>query len=435
MKISRILKVFSVIFIVLSFSGCVDDEDNIKHKDIKTVTVWTADTHSKDVVTKIVADWNESDGKNKGIYIDYQVKENTTYSKMVESSLKSGNAPDFFYADVAKNASNDYLLAIEDLPNGNEIIEKSNICNQEQNTTYNGKHYRIPVSITTRAIIYNTDMFKAAGLVDENGEAKPPKTWKDVREYALKLTDHKKKQYGIIFPAGWHNGWYRSDISATLMNSVGHMGYNSKTGNFDYSALKEIIDYILQIKKDKSYFPGAETLNNDSARAHFANGGIGMKFAFSFDYGVLTDQFPATCRWDVAPLPSLDENSKFKQISSFNYSLLMNKKSADIIGTDVMEEVFCFFAGDEYVRTMYRAGMIIPCKTDSYNDIEFDEKMSQWKKFANLTQISGEAPITPAMKKIDFSPDEVFINEVWTGKKNSAQFVEEMEKIYSDAIK
>ncbi|UKI35907.1 MAG: extracellular solute-binding protein [Clostridiales bacterium] len=37
------------------------------------------------------------------------------------------------------------------------------------------KTYRLPVSVTTMGLIYNKDMFKSAGIVDEKGEAKAPR--------------------------------------------------------------------------------------------------------------------------------------------------------------------------------------------------------------------------------------------------------------------
>ena len=70
---------------------------------------------------------------------------------------------------------------------------------------------------------------------------------------------------------------------------------------------------IIGIKEDGSYMPGVESLTNDAARAKFGAGGIGMKVAGSFDYGVLTEQFPAQIEWGVAPYPVADENDTYLQ--------------------------------------------------------------------------------------------------------------------------
>ncbi|UKI35906.1 MAG: hypothetical protein L6V93_17925 [Clostridiales bacterium] len=52
------------------------------------------------------------------------------------------------------------------------------------------------------------------------------------------------------------------------------------------------MEAIMQIKSDGSYYPGAEGIDNDPARARFAEGNIGMKIGYSWDVGVLNDQFP-----------------------------------------------------------------------------------------------------------------------------------------------
>jgi multiple sugar transport system substrate-binding protein len=67
---------------------------------------------------------------------------------------------------------------------------------------FEGRYYSIPYRNSTRALVYNKDMFKAAGLDPD----KPPQTWAQLREYALKLTkdtngDGITDQWGFGFPA------------------------------------------------------------------------------------------------------------------------------------------------------------------------------------------------------------------------------------------
>ncbi|MBR6849880.1 MAG: extracellular solute-binding protein, partial [Lachnospiraceae bacterium] len=68
---------------------------------------------------------------------------------------------------------------------------------------YNGKTYTVPITAGPQGLLYNKDLFKAAGLVDENGEPTPPETFDELVEYAKILTDVGKKQYGIILPLKW----------------------------------------------------------------------------------------------------------------------------------------------------------------------------------------------------------------------------------------
>lgn len=72
---------------------------------------------------------------------------------------------------------------------------------------YNGSVYAIPNRTDCRALYYNKDLLIKAGYVDANGEAVPPKDWKELKEYALKLTeyDSKKQITRIGFSPNWGN--------------------------------------------------------------------------------------------------------------------------------------------------------------------------------------------------------------------------------------
>ncbi|HTY39472.1 MAG TPA: extracellular solute-binding protein [Candidatus Paceibacterota bacterium] len=61
----------------------------------------------------------------------------------------------------------------------------------------------IPTEVDDYALVYNKDLFKKAGLVDEEGNAKPPTTWAELVADAVKLTKKDEKgniaQYGFAF--------------------------------------------------------------------------------------------------------------------------------------------------------------------------------------------------------------------------------------------
>jgi multiple sugar transport system permease protein len=48
--------------------------------------------------------------------------------------------------------------------------------------------YGVPITADSRELFINRDLLRQAGLVDEHGEPKPPKTWDELRAYANKLT-------------------------------------------------------------------------------------------------------------------------------------------------------------------------------------------------------------------------------------------------------
>ncbi|MFB3896128.1 MAG: sugar ABC transporter substrate-binding protein [bacterium] len=78
--------------------------------------------------------------------------------------------------------------------------------------TVNNRYYGIPAgpySGYIMGLFYNKKLFKAAGIVDKKGEAKPPETWEEFVTGAVKLTDQKKNISGFgICAATGAAGWY-----------------------------------------------------------------------------------------------------------------------------------------------------------------------------------------------------------------------------------
>lgn len=409
-----------------SLAGC--GQETSKSGDTTTISVWTGDSHSKKLYDELVSNWNNTTGKEKGIYIDYQVKSGDSVGQMVELGLQNGDAPEFFgTGSMQKMIEEGYISPIDELPGAEEYLKKYDGMLYENINTYQGKTYTVPVAATTRGLLYNKDLFKACGIVDENGEAKAPVTWDEVREAAKKLTDTSKQQYGIILPMKWAM-WFSSDISETMQSSCGHLGYDPVKNDYNYDVLVPVMKTYLGMKEDGSIFPGAESLDNDSARAQFAAGKIGMKMAYSFDVGVLNDQFPAECDWGVAPLPVVDENNRYMQKVNYASSFYINSKAIEKCGADKVMEVYKFFTSDELIKKVYEAGLNIPYNFDIVKDCNTEKLPKGWKEFSEIVDISHMYPLGPS---VDMGTNEdistMFINEVWNGSKSCEEIVDTYE--------
>lgn len=421
--------------VVGMFSGCGTKETSSENI---TVTIWSGASHSKDVYTKYINDWNNTIGKEKGIYIDYQLKEGGTIGKAVELALQGGsNAPDFFTGvAVAKGAENNWILAIDDLPGGKEFLkpyEEQGLLNEWMQ--HGGKTYKVPVSSTTMGLIYNKEMFKEAGLVDDKGEAKPPETFAELREYARILTKPNERKYGIILPLKW-SGWYNSDIMSVNRASQGFEYYNPVSGKFEFDGLKPIFEMYLGLKEDGSVYPGASGIDNDPARALFAEGGIGMKFGFSFDVGVLNDQFAAKIDWGVAPYPVADKNVKYKQRIDVDTSYLMNSKSLETVGAEKMFEVLKLFVSDKTKIHMYKEGVQLPLDYEIIDNVNIDNPKKGWTDFAKLLTISEPRQLVSPQYDISGLKDAqtLFLEDVWTGNITIDQAIEILNKRYNDGM-
>lgn len=119
----------------------------------------------------------------------------TLYSKLV-LDFKTGDAPDvvtLHQTNLAENVNLGVLQPIDDIYKQVGIDPSDFVDVVWKGTQVNGKQYAIPNDMHPLALFYNVDMFEAAGL----DPTKPPTTGEELLEYAQKLTDPDKGQYGI----------------------------------------------------------------------------------------------------------------------------------------------------------------------------------------------------------------------------------------------
>ena len=420
--------------VAFSASGCTKKSEKTDASGVTVIEVWSSDTSAKAVYTKLIDEYNTGEGKKAGIKLDFKVKESDSYQQSVDLAYKSGNAPDLLFpTNVATMVEKDQIMPFNDLPGMEELIKKREQYTRDFYNTYNGKVYTLPLGSTTIGLLYNKEMFKKAGIVDENGDPLPPETWDEFRADSKKLTHKSKNEYGVILPFKW-SGWFGSDVINTGMASLGiSNGYDPRTGKFDFSGYEPIANIFLGIKKDESFFPGAETIDNDVARARFAEGGIGMKFGFSFDVGVLNDQFPAKIDWGVAPIPVLDKDNKCYQPCETSGTFAVNKSTK--VPKDKLAVALNFLYGDDFVVELYKQGTAMPCDFELVKDVELKDAKKGWKEFCEMLKISK---VTPVPVKVDVTNEvtlsDNFINKVWVGKMSVKDALAHETKIKNDGI-
>ena len=426
-----------VAMIVTMFAACGNDDS--KGGDLIKVDVWSHNSHSKGVVTELIANWNQTKGKDLGVEIVYTVKEGNI-QQAVEMAFASDQEPDFFSScPIEKFSSADYIVPINTLPGGEEFIQqykdKGIDMTRSAFSNLKGDVYCVPAGVITFGLVYNKDMFKKYGIVDENGEPTPPETFEEVREYAKKMTDPKSQDYGIILPMKW-SSFVGVDVEQLAMGSTGMLAYNPVKGEYDFSGFKPIYEMYLGIQADGSYFPGPEALDNDTARAYFAERNIGMKFAGSYDVGVFNSQFPAKCDWGVAPYPVANKGERYKQYMMAGGEYAISKQAVEKLGEEKAFEIFKFLHSEECSRALYQKGMAMPYDFSIVEDVEVDEGLKGWKEFTQLTEIS-----TPCynLAKTDLtgekSSKDVFMEELWTGKKDVDTVISELNEKYNKAMK
>src|SRR5437763_4684636 len=122
-----------------------------------------------------------------------------------------------------------------------------------ENSQTGGKTWGIPFQRSTIVLYYNKEMFKEAGL-DPN---RPPGTWKEMTEYAQKLTKRdatgKVTQWGVQIPSSGFPYWLFQGLTTEngvqLMNAAGTETY------YDRPEVIEALQYWVDLAKKHKVHP------------------------------------------------------------------------------------------------------------------------------------------------------------------------------------
>ena len=160
-----------------------------------------------------------------------------------------------------------------------------------ETVTFEDTQWGVPVAFSTKALYWNKDLFKAAGLDPET----PPKTWAEEIEFAKQITE-KAGVAGYGLPAKTFDN---------TMHQFMHWVYTNNGKVIDGD--KIVIDSpevlaALQAYKDITPYSveGATAYEQNEIRAIFLDGKVGMIQSGSGAAYRLKD---TKINWGVAPLP------------------------------------------------------------------------------------------------------------------------------------
>ncbi len=429
-SLKHIIAVLLVAVVVIGlFAGCGGKDDGKL-----TVRVWSSDGGTREFMIDKVEEFNKA---HDDIKIEYQVIA-SGLDDMTKNAFENNNGPEIFSGSVNTMLQYDklgYCIPIEALEGGKEYVEnlRVEVPNQDK-YIFDGKIYRYPVASVTGGLIYNTELFKQAGIVDENGEAKPPVTWEELVEDCRKIKALGNGKYGIGLPfkdVGWSYalGWGAS----ASQNALIEYDFDNQEVKFHS---KKMLEYVLQIKNDNSSYPGSESLDNDTLRLQFAEGNIGMFFGASWDVGVLTDQFPAKCDWEVAPYPTYNENGDFYLQDGQASSTLSIGNSATKTPemSRAVMEVYSWLYSDELITQKFESMLEIPYDLEAIQGIDRSKFSKQWLQFCDMQEITIEPKVAVSLKLVGDNNRAVY-DRVYAGKISIDGAIKELNERYTSAFK
>jgi ABC-type glycerol-3-phosphate transport system substrate-binding protein len=274
--------IFSQIVLVLlmltalALPGCKAGGKQQGSAESITISCWVdGSIESFATTVKITDAWNKE-------HPEFQVEviplpEQESYQQKLLTAAAGNALPDVFRMDevfVPQFATEGILADITSYANGSNPMNKADFTDIALNMVqYNGKFYGYPEDHTQTMLAYRKDSFIAAGL-DPN---RPPKTWDELLEYARKLTDPSKNQYGFVIQPYdyWFSGW-------VWMNGGSFFSPDGKTCTMTSPEAVEALQFYVDLFQKHHVVPPAAVSAmytqgaQFSAENAFMNGQIAM---------------------------------------------------------------------------------------------------------------------------------------------------------------
>jgi multiple sugar transport system substrate-binding protein len=285
---------------LLIFTGCqsvINKNDGVIH-----LTLWQGINPpvNRDVFQKLVAGFNQ---KNPDIQVEsiFAGALDQQLPKILTSVV--GNSPpdilSFYPQITGQFVDLDAIVPLEDwldkLPLKSELYP--HVLDEIK---LNGHTWSVPMSTSPIGIFYRPKLFKEAGITEL------PKTWKELREVAKKLTidrdgDGKPEQYGMLIPFG-KGEWTVFTWFPFLLSANGEIVQNNRPNLMNPGAIRAI-QFWQDLLKD-----GSATLSMPERgyeEGDFISGRVAMQITgpwtyimkSNVDYGVFpvpVDVRPAT---------------------------------------------------------------------------------------------------------------------------------------------
>ncbi len=176
---------------------------------------------------------------NPDVAVKMQIIPWGTYYDKLTLSLAYGGAPDVFVTHAARLpefAEYEALRPLADFyASDTTPLQESDFAPIPwQGSFYKSVQYGLPLDVHPLGLYYNTDLFKKAGIVDANGDAKPLRTGDEFLDAAKRLTrdtdgDGQPDEWGFVytyqhtnfitFAAQWGGGILTPDLSQSAMDS------------------------------------------------------------------------------------------------------------------------------------------------------------------------------------------------------------------------
>jgi len=400
---------------------------------VKTIKVWTNNAHSKPETEAAVEKYNKGEGAQRGIFIDYTVY-GSEYYTILDLALAAGEEPHIYKitGKLPQLVQEQAILPLTEMPSwfADSVLKDYMPYHISGQSVFNGVPYTINWASTSYgAMACNVPLLRQAGFTE------PPKTWAEFERMCIAISKVSPgKTFGTYMPLQYANyGQYY--IGGILTPSFGKFMFDFTTGRYCFSDFVELFEMYQRIRAAGAMFPGIEKLDDDTARAQFAEGYIGFILVMpSFNVGVLYDQFSTRMEWKIAPVPVKDPNVRYNIMGTTATNLVVNKKAQTNKLLEETARVYAYLVSDELLGTLYTNGKELPINPRIVQNAKPSSRQ-QWNDIAALAAAGTvQRPNFPdALFVVEGDDVNTAFGKILTGG-NASQILADLDRRFNAAM-
>lgn len=296
------------------------------------ITMWTG-SWNEGLMEELVVGFNE-------IYPDIHVSfEYLAWDGMEDkmlTAMMAGSGADVVDMAIAWNipyASAGCLANLDDYIASTGIDLNDYYPDALDTAKKDGHCYGLPYRTENTALFINEKIFVECGIVDENGDAKAPKTWKELIETSQTIYEKTNGQVYGFGMVGSNTGNMMSQVcSLFFSNGVSILNEDMTAAAFNTEAGIEAFETWCSMYTDYEGVAPTSTLENDntSCRTLFAAEKVAMFTSSAYDIDAILAENP-DIQMRYALMPGMTEETYpgITLLGGWNVGISRNSKNPD----------------------------------------------------------------------------------------------------------
>jgi multiple sugar transport system substrate-binding protein len=424
-------------FSAFSLAGCQGDVETSVSSDEKTTITFMGWGTDEEIATyeAMIAQF-ESVYTN--VDVEYITVADNEFDTKLQTMIGAGESPDVFYCSIdkmMKYAATGNLYDLTEYVENNEIFDADNVWDVLINLyRYDGENqgagsiYALPKDVSVFPIVYNVDMFKAAGITPPTQDN--PWDWNDYLDAAQKLTtgEGDEKIYGSgaysLESAVWSNGaeW----VDAETLTEV----------QIDDPTFTEAMQWAADLSLVYGVAPTRSESESLGDYDRFKQGNVAMIGTGSWSFGDLWEN--CDFEWDVMNWP-VSPNTGESEIWFGSAGLAVSSTTDNAEAASNLAAYLAF--NEDAQRTAYTKGQAIPTLKDMATGEYMQFENAPASKDVLVDILENHARLATQSRTFNqewFSEFNSNSGSVFTGEMTAVEFSESikntMQQLLDDSI-